>query len=230
VARVVPSHSLRLLITGTLFAGCGALVTISPIGRRSGAHLNPAVSLAFWCEAHLRTTDLVGYVAAQCTGALLGAAAVRLAWGHRAVSVRDGLTQPGHGLSALGASGVEAAMTASLVFVIFLCVSSTRTARYTPIAVMVLIAVLVWQLAPFTGTSLNPARSLGPAVVTGIYHDYLTYLAGPLTGALVAVGVWALVPLRTLTAKLYHDVCYESVLASVLPVRPQATASRVRSS
>jgi aquaporin Z len=217
VARWVPSHSLRLLITGTLFAGCGALVTVSPIGRRSGAHLNPAVSLAFWCLRHTRTLDLAGYVVAQCLGAILGAGVVRLVWRGRAVSVHDGLTQPGGGLNAFGAVVVEAAMTATLIGLIFGFVSSKRTARWTPLAVAMLIALLVWQVAPYTGTSLNPARSLGPAVVSSIFHDYVVYVIGPLAGALVAVGLWSFVPARTLTAKLFHDERYLSVFASTLP-------------
>ena len=219
VARALPSHSLRLLLTGSLFASCGALVTISPLGRRSGAHLNPAVTLAFWCRGHVRLPDLFGYVVSQAVGAVTGAFAVHLLWGRRATSVRDGLTLPGHGLGSLGATGLEAAMTALLVLTIFAFVSSRRTAHWTPLAVAAIIAVLVWQGAPYTGTSLNPARSLGPAVVSGWFNDYWVYLVGPLVGALLAAGIWAFVPFDTLTAKLFHDERYHSILASTLPVK-----------
>jgi aquaporin Z len=219
VALAVPSHSLRLLITGTLFASCGALVTISPLGRRSGAHLNPAVTLAFWSRGHLRAQDLFGYVASQAAGAVVGAFAVRALWGHRATSVNDGLTLPGRGLGPLGAAGLEAAMTMLFVLTIFAFVSSRRTVHWTPLAVAVVIALLVWQGAPYTGTSLNPARSLGPAVLSGRFTDYWVYVAGPLTGALVASGIWALVPFETLTAKLFHDARYRSVFASTLPAK-----------
>ena len=219
VARALPSHSLRLLLTGTLFASCGALVTISSLGRRSGAHLNPAVPLAFWCRGHVRLPDLFGYAASQAVGAITGAFAVHVLWGRRATSVRDGLTTPGHGLGPLAASGFEAAMTALLVLTIFAFVSSRRTVHWTPLAVAAVIAVLVWQGAPYTGTSLNPARSLGPAVVSGLYTHYWVYVAGPLTGALLAVGIWGLVPFETLTAKLFHDARYRSVFASTLPAK-----------
>ena len=219
VARVLPSHSLRLLLTGSLFASCGALVTISPLGRRSGAHLNPAVTLAFWCRGHVRALDLFGYVLSQGAGAVAGAFAVHVLWGRRAASVGDGLTLPGHGLGPLGAASVEAAMTALLVLTIFAFVSSRRTAHWTPLAVAAVIALLVWQGAPYTGTSLNPARSLGPAVVSGRFTDYWVYVAGPLTGALLASGIWALVPFETLTAKLFHDERYRSVFASAMPAK-----------
>ncbi len=61
VASAIPSHSLRLLLTGVLFASTGALVTISPLGRRSGAHLNPAVTFGFWLGGHVHRHDLAGY-------------------------------------------------------------------------------------------------------------------------------------------------------------------------
>ena len=218
VASSLHSHSARLLLTGLIFAGFGSLVAVSPLGRRSGAHLNPAVTFGFWCERHLHPHDLAGYICGQCLGAILGAGLVRLAWGGHAATVHYGVTAPGHGLDAFEAVGVEALMTAILVLTIFLFVSSLRTAHWTPLAVWVVVAVLVWQGAPFTGTSLNPARSLGPALVAGDWHDYWVYVLGPLAGSGIAVAAWTLIPRVTLTAKLFYDHRYPSPLGSRLPV------------
>ena len=132
VASTVPSHSLRLLLTGLLFAGCGSLVAISPIGRRSGAHLNPSITIAFFCQRHLRVGDAVGYITAQCLGAIAGAGALRLLWGARAVSVHDGRTLPGPGVSTPEAVGIEALMTVVLVLVVFAFVSSTANRSLDP--------------------------------------------------------------------------------------------------
>lgn len=220
IARALPSSSLRLLLTGFLFAGTGSLVAVSPLGRCSGAHLNPAVTVAFWLRRHVKPRDLFGYVAAQCLGALSGAALVRVLWGRVAWSVHLGVTQPGRGLTPLEAAGVEALMTGVLVGAILGMVSSRATARWTPLVLWVVIAVLVWQGAPYTGTSLNPARSLGPAGVLGLFRDLWVYLVGPLCGSLLAVGVFSLVPgAETLTAKLFHDPAYPSTLRSRLPIR-----------
>ncbi len=217
LASVLPSQSWRLLVTGLLFASSGALVTISPLGRRSGAHLNPAVTFAMWLQGKVHAHDLAGYSVSQLIGATLGTLTVRALWGSRAASVHDGLTQPGNGLNAAEGLLVEAAMTATLVLVIYAFLSSRRTMHWTPLAVLVTVAVLVWWGAPYTGTSLNPARSFGPALVSGDWHDYWVYVAGPLLGSLVAAGVWAVSPGVVLSAKLFHDTRYRSVLGSTIP-------------
>lgn len=223
VASVVPDHSLRLLITGLLFAGTGSLVAVSPLGRLSGAHLNPSVTLAFWRRGHMHRHDLAGYVVSQVAGAVAGTALVRWWWGATARSVNLGVTQPGHGVGAVGAAGIEAFMTMLLVLGILLMVSSPRTARVTPLFVWILVAVLVWQGAPWTGTSLNGARSLAPALLAPDTANLWAYLVGPLAGSLVAVAVFGAIPgVETRTAKLFHDPRYSSTMATTLPVAPRA--------
>ena len=218
VARVLPSTSARLLLTGLLFAGTGSLVALSPIGRLSGAHLNPAVTVAFWTQRKVHPHDLVGYITAQLLGAITACAVLRLVWGRTAQVLHLGATQPGHGFSDVAVAGLETAMTASLVLMILFMTSSTRTARWTPLGNWLLVAALVWQGAPYTGTSLNPARSLGPALVAPLLTNLWPYLAGPLAGALVAAGIFAFFPrLNTLTAKIFHDPRYRSTLGSDLP-------------
>ena len=216
----LPSMSARLLLTGLLFAGTGSLVALSPLGRRSGAHLNPAVTLAFWTQRKVHPHDLAGYIAAQLLGALAASAGLRLVWGRTARVLHLGGTQPGHGLGALAAAGLEMLMTASLILMILFFTSHARLARWTPLGNWVLVATLVWQGAPYTGTSLNPARSIGPALLAPLLHDLSVYLIGPLAGAMLAVAVFAAFRnTKTLTAKLFHDPRYPSTLASELPTR-----------
>ena len=83
LAVVLPNSSVRRLITGLMLAGSGSLVAISPLGKLSGAHLNPAVSLAFWLQGKMHLHDLVGYLASQLLGAALGAGLVVLIWRER---------------------------------------------------------------------------------------------------------------------------------------------------
>jgi aquaporin Z len=218
VSSVVHDHSARLLITGLLFAGTGSLVAVSPLGRRSGAHLNPSITLAFWRRGHMHAHDLVGYIVSQVAGAFVGTALVRWWWGTKARAVDLGVTQPGHGIGA-GAVGIEAIMTFLLVAGILGMVSSPRTARWTPLLVWLLVALLVWQGAPWTGTSLNPARSLAPALLAPHSADLWIYFVGPLAGSLLGVAAFDAIPgAETRTAKLFHDRRYPSTMATTLPV------------
>jgi aquaporin Z len=219
--------SPRLLLTGLLFAGTGSLIAISPLGRRSGAHLNPAVTVAFWTQRKVHPHDLMGYVAAQLTGAVLGAAVIRLLWRGQAVGLKLGATAPGHGLSDWQAALVEAVMTSALILTILLMTSRARSARWTPLVLWPLIATLVWQGAPYTGTSLNPARSFGPALLAPLMAPFWVYVAGPLLGVGLAVAVFAMLRGYTvLTPKLFHDPAYPSTMASSLPVAPSRSTPR----
>src|SRR3954447_1645982 len=92
VITLIPSQSARLLLVGVLFGSCVAVLALSPLGRLSGAHLNPAVTLAFRVLGKVSWHDVVGYLVAQLVGAVLGSLAFRLAWGQEAATVRGGET------------------------------------------------------------------------------------------------------------------------------------------
>ena len=205
--------SARLLLIGVLVAIAFVAIATSPLGKLSGAHLNPAVTVAFWVTRHVSVHDLVGYVAAQLAGGLGAALLFKWLWGDTAESVGGAVTHPsvGAGEAAL----LEVLMTAALVVVLFGFLSSQRVIRWTPVAVGVLIAVLVWQVAERTGTSLNPARSGGPAVAFSDLEDLWLYFAAPLAGALAVALVWRSRAVRAdpLTAKLFHDKRYPCTLA-----------------
>jgi aquaporin Z len=212
------SSSARLLVTGLLVGVCVALIASSPLGRLSGAHINPAVTLGFWVLRMVRGRDVVGYVAAQATGALVGGLAFRWSWGGVARSVGGGVTHP---TVATGvAIGIEAGMTAILMAMILVFVARERLARWTPVMLIALLALLIWKGSGYTGTSLNPARSAGPAVAFGDLADLWLYLLGPILGALAVALLWrlALPSLRPKTAKLFHDPSYACALRSELPV------------
>ena len=211
--------SLRLAITGLLVGVCVALIAVSPLGRLSGAHINPAVTLGFWIVRMVPLRDLVGYIGAQLAGAVVGGYLFRWSWGHVALSVRGGVTHPS--VSMPVALALEAAMTALLMAMILLFVSHARLTRWTPLMLVPLLAVLVWQGSPFTGTSLNPARSEGPAIAFGDLADLWLYFVGPLLGAAAAATTWQFLSLarRPTTAKLFHDPRYPCTLRSELPVR-----------
>lgn len=211
MAELIPSAPWRRLATGLLFAGGGTAVVLSPLGQRSGGHLNPAMTFAFWLRGKIGTADALAYGLAQTCGAVLGVLVVMAVAGEAAHTVDLGMTRPGTGYSTTVALAAEFMMTFALVFLIFWCVDSRRLARFTPWLAGALIALLVMVEAPISGTSLNPARSLAPAVLMGAFADLWLYFVGPVLGAALAVASYRLIGGErrgTGCAKLHHTDRY----------------------
>jgi aquaporin Z len=212
----------RLVLIGLAFGLLAAAVALSPVGRRSGAHLNPAVTLGFFLQGHTPWRDLVGFALGQTAGATLAAAGFVAAWGSWATSVAGARTVPATGLPSWGVVAIEAAITLGLLLTIFLMLSSPQTARWTPAVVTAVLTGLIRAGAPFTGASMNPARTFGPDLVATSFPVFWAYVLGPLAGAALAVVVFRVLARerRTLTAKLFHDERYPSVHATSLPAKP----------
>lgn len=214
----------RLVLIGTAFGMLAAAVALSPVGRRSGAHLNPAVTLGFLLRGHTPWRDAIGFMVGQTAGATLAAAAFVLSLGGWARDVHGARTQPFQGLPPGAVVGIEAGLTCGLLLTIFLMVSSPRTARWTPAVVTAVLAGLIWAGAPWTGASMNPARTFGPDLVTGVFPVFWAYVVGPALGAALAAGIFQLLTALqgrvTLTAKLFHDPKYPSVHSTALPAKP----------
>jgi aquaporin Z len=175
-------------IAGALFGLTGTLVTISALGKHSGAHLNPAMTLAFLIEGKISASHASWYVLGQCLGAIAGACTV-LVWGPWGRPLRYGATTPALGLDPVLAVALETLCTVVLVGTVFVFLGHPRLRRFTPWTMSPMYAVMVSIEAPFTGTSTNPARSLGPAVATGTWPGFWIYLVGPVLGAAVGVAL-----------------------------------------
>ena len=206
VPALLPDTAVRRAVTGFLFGSVGALIAVSPVGKISGAHINPVVTLAFWLEGRLATGVALGYVLGQLVGAALGAFPLLL-WGAMGASVDYGATVPGPAGPWAAVLG-EAGATFCLVAGLFVFLGNRRLRRFTPALFPVLYAVLVWAEAPLSGTSTNPARTLGPGLVNGDLSGWWIYLVGPLVGTLSAVGARRALPwahtLEIQVAKVFH--------------------------
>jgi aquaporin Z len=206
VIRLIPSAGWRRLIAGFLFGTTGALIAVSPLGKESGAHINPVVTLGFWLMGTLRARHALGYVLSQLTGAVVGALPL-MAWGEMGSSVAFGATLPGVDYGIWWALLGEVATTFALIVGLFFFLRHRRLRPATPALFPILYAAMVFLEAPISGTSTNPARSLGPAVVSGAWHGWWVYWLGPLLGAVLGVAVYRLAGSRWLTvevAKVYH--------------------------
>ena len=171
--------------------GLMVLALIYTIGATSGAHLNPAVTVGFAARGHFPWGRVPGYVLAQVCGATAAAALLRLMFG---TAGRLGGTFPGHGIPAGTALVTEIVLSFGLMTVILGTSSGARNVGHNAaIAIGGYVALAGLWASPVSGASMNPARSLGPALVSGDLGFIWIYLAGPMAGALLAVGLaWAL--------------------------------------
>ncbi len=175
----------------------------SRIGRESGAHINPAVTLGFWLMKKIDARVAVGYIIAQLLGGCLGALPL-LAWGTMGRSVTFGATLPGAGYSNGTVVFGEAITTFALVATLCLFLGFRHLRSFTPFVIPLLYAVMVPLEAPISGTSTNPARTLGPAVISGRFDGFWIYWVGPICGMLAAIAVCSSLARRIEVAKLYH--------------------------
>jgi aquaporin Z len=157
------------------------------MGAVSGAHLNPAVSIAFALRGDFPWKRVVPYIIAQFAGAIL---ATLLLWALLGKQGSAGLTLPGHGISTTTAMVWEIILTTGLVSVIQGTASGAQQiGSLSAIAVGAYIALAGLWGAPVSGASMNPARSLGPALVRGDWTSWWAYLVGPIVGGVIAAGI-----------------------------------------
>ena len=187
-----------------VFAGCGAIVTnvrydealgtlgvslvfgliimvmVYATGHLSGAHINPAVTMAFTLTRHFPPRDAVAYIAAQLAGAAAGALLLLAVWPDQPGAL--GATLPSVGVGS--ALVYELVLTAFLMFVIMAVATDTRAVgAAAAIAIGGTVGLDALFGGPVTGASMNPARSFGPALAAGEWHDFWIYVLAPVAGA-----------------------------------------------
>jgi MIP family channel proteins len=198
-----------------VFAGCGAIVTnathrgvlgavgvsvvfglvimvmIYATGHLSGAHINPAVTLAFTLTRHFPGRDAIAYIAAQLGGASAAAFVLAAAWSGKPADL--GATVPSASVST--ALLYETLLTAFLMFVITAVATDTRAVgAAAALAIGGTVGLDALFGGPITGASMNPARSFGPALASGQWHEFWIYVLGPVLGA--AIGALAYQAIR----------------------------------
>jgi MIP family channel proteins len=199
IAAVGPQSGAAGLVAVALAHGLAIGTMVSAVGHVSGGHFNPAVTLGAWVTRRMNSGPAAAYVAAQLGGGALGAAVLALA-------IPKGIWEPvnlGTPLVATFVSdgqaiALEAVLTFFLVWVVFATALDPAGAfgKIAGLAIGLVITMDILAGGPFTGAAMNPARSFGPALVSGTWTGIWVYFVGPVIGGTVAAVTYDLAILR----------------------------------
>ncbi|HYZ88817.1 MAG TPA: aquaporin, partial [Myxococcales bacterium] len=216
----VPNPLARRAIGGVAMGLTAIAIIYSPWGRRSGAHLNPAVTLAFWRLGRVPRHDALLYGAAQALGGIAG---VFLAWTILGAllehaGARFAATVPG--MAGLAAAFAAELVISFILITVVLHVSASRLERFTGLFAGALVALYIVVEAPFSGMSMNPARSLASALFAGDLRALWIYFLAPPLAMFAAASVFARKK-TTGCAKLFHARDQRCIFCAQRPPPPR---------
>src|SRR5580700_6074889 len=188
ISRTIPGIHAELWIVGATVGLLLAGLILSPPGRASGGHANPAISLAMWRFGVFPAAGVIPYAIAQLLGSTVGVVAARAVWGQVVADppVVYAVIQSAPFWSTAPLFAAEATGVGLIVFIVGYCLSVPRLAPRVPWVVGLLIGLGIALLGASTGGSLNAARQFGPAVVSGHTDELWVFLAAPMVGAGIA--------------------------------------------
>jgi glycerol uptake facilitator-like aquaporin len=187
VAQAIPSAGPRLVIDALVSGATVGMLIASPLGRRSGGHLNPAVSLAFWLLRALPGRHAVAYGVAQLAGSAAGVVAGRVLWGGQVATPEVGYAtvRAAHGVPWTVVFAAEAAATVVMLAVVVFVAARPPSVLPVPVVAGAAVAVLILVVGQGAGGSFNPARQFGPELFSGDFAWLWVYLTAPLVGGAV---------------------------------------------
>ena len=187
----MPGLAGRLTIDGVVTGAVIGLLIISPLGRSSGGHFNPAVTVTMWLLRGIPGEDVGAYVGAQLAGSVVGVLAGRalLGPGLATPAVAYAALRPASGWAAGAVFAGEAVSLAILMAIVVAFLARPSLARWNPAAVAASVAVLILVGGLTSGGSFNPARQLGPLVFAGLLGFLWAYLLGPVVGAILVAAL-----------------------------------------
>jgi aquaporin Z len=166
--------------------GFGLLAAIFAFGHVSGGHFNPAGTVAAVLDGRTTPVDAVGYIVAQVAGAIAAAVVIMVAVSQAAVTA--GVTAPGEGITDMGALILEIVFTAGFVAVIL--AATKHAPALAALAIPLTLVAIHFAIATLSGASVNPARSIGSAVIGGDIAALWIYLVGPIVGGIIGALVY----------------------------------------
>lgn len=178
------------LLEVALAHGLALAVLVSALGAVSGAHFNPAVTLAVWIMGRIAVPRALGYVAAQLVGAAAAGFALKLAFADVWQASSIGTPALGPGVSAISGIAIEGVLTALLVLVVIGTAVDPRAPKIGGLAIGLAVTADILIGGPLTGAAMNPARWFGPALAAGAFDSWWVWWIGPAIGAAVAALVY----------------------------------------
>lgn len=209
--EAVPSGLARRALMGLAMALTFVGNVYSPWGRRSGTHMNPAVTLTFWRLGKVSRPDLVGYIAGQFIGGLAGTALAALLFMPWIAdpAVNYAVTVPGASVPA--ALLAELALAGLMMFTVRTISSHQRLTHYTGLFAAGLVAAYITFESPISGMSLNPARTVGSAALANVWTAWWIYFLAPTIGMALGALLHRRLSSRDACAKLLHDGRYRCI-------------------
>jgi glycerol uptake facilitator-like aquaporin len=172
----------------------GAIITtvLGPAMRQGTAgHLNPAVTLALWLFRVFPGRAVAPFVAAQLTGSVAGVALTRLVWGDPASQVDYAALAPAPDWGAGAVFLAESGCMTAIMLIVAIAIARPRVAAHLPLLIGASVAAVIYGFGPLSGGGVNPARQLGPALLSGRTDLLWLYLTAPVVGAALAAGISA---------------------------------------
>jgi aquaporin Z len=210
--QALPNNFTRLVIMGVAMGTTATLIIYSPMGKLSGAQMNPAVTLTFYGLKKMKIHDAIFYVLFQCIGGTLAVVLMRLILGEAFEDshVNYVVTTPGK-YGPVAAFIVEIAIAFCMMLMILISSNNSKSAKFTGVLAGFFVMVYVIISGPISGFGMNPARSIASAIPAAHYNSFWIYLTAPFIGMFSAAVLYQYYKGLVRCAKMHHSKYYNCI-------------------
>jgi len=219
IHQAIGDPLFRRFLIGVAMGLTAIAIIYSPWGKRSGAHINPAVTLTFWRLKKIRTIDAIFYACAQCLGAIAGILVARILIGQAIAdpTVNYIVTIPGSA-GEFWAFLAEFILAMGLMTMVLQVSNRPHLSRFTGLFSGILVALYITIEAPISGMSINPARSLGSALPAQVWQGFWLYCVAPPLGMLLAAELYLRWGAKKSQAQICGKLCPNSSTPCISPI------------
>lgn len=212
VHQLITSNFLRLCLMGFAMGATATLLNYSPMGKLSGAHMNPAVSFTFVRLGKMQWTDAICYTLFQCVGGVLAVAAMSLLLGEgfKDAHVNYVITAPGKPGPAV-AFAAEVIIAFCMMMMVLVTSNHSKLSKYTGAFAGLLVMIYVILTGPVSGFGMNPARTLASAIPAMQFSSFWIYMTAPFIGMFSAAAFYQRFKGAVICAKMNHSEFYKCI-------------------